>query len=80
MKLTFVEASWFTARWNARLTDESYRALQHELVEQPDKGKVMPGCGGLRKLRFADPSRGKGKRGCSYRFFWMFTVKTRRTI
>jgi hypothetical protein len=23
----------------------------------------MPGCGGLRKLRIADPSRGKGKRG-----------------
>jgi hypothetical protein len=23
----------------------------------------MPGCGGLRKLRIADPKRGKGKRG-----------------
>jgi hypothetical protein len=23
----------------------------------------MPGCGGLRKLRMADPRRGKGKRG-----------------
>ena len=23
----------------------------------------MPGCGGLRKLRIADPGRGKGKRG-----------------
>ena len=23
----------------------------------------MPGCGGLRKIRVADPSRGKGKRG-----------------
>ena len=63
MKLTFVEASWFTERWKARMGDESFRALQNELVEQPDKGKVMPGCGGLRKLRFADPSRGKGKRG-----------------
>lgn len=43
--------------------DDSYRALQNEIAEQPDRGKVMPGCGGLRKLRFADPSRGKGKRG-----------------
>ena len=23
----------------------------------------MPGCGGLRKIRIADPKRGKGKRG-----------------
>jgi hypothetical protein len=63
MKLTFVEALWFTPRLKARADDELYRALQNEIAEQPDKGKVMPGCGGLRKLRFADPARGKGKRG-----------------
>ena len=63
MKLTFVEAPWFTERMKARMNDESYRAMQNLIAEQPDKGKVMPGCGGLRKLRFADPSRGQGKRG-----------------
>jgi hypothetical protein len=63
MRLTFIEASWFTQRLKARMGDESYRALQNEIAERPGKGKVMPGCGGLRKLRFADPSRGKGKRG-----------------
>ena len=63
MKLTFIEALWFTQRLKARADDELYRALQNELAELPDKGKVMPGCGGLRKLRFADPARGKGKRG-----------------
>jgi hypothetical protein len=63
MKLTFVEASWFTERLKARMDDERYRAIQNELIGQPEKGKVMPGCGGLRKLRFGDPSRGKGKRG-----------------
>ena len=26
-------------------------------------GKVIPGTGGLRKLRWRDPRRGKGKRG-----------------
>src|SRR5665213_3031193 len=63
MKLTFVEAPWFTERLKARMGDESYRAMQNAIAEHPDKGKVMPGCGGLRKLRFADPSRGQGKRG-----------------
>ena len=63
MKLTFVEAPWFTERLKARMDDDSYRAMQNEIAEQPEKGRVMPGCGGLRKLRVADPSRGKGRRG-----------------
>jgi hypothetical protein len=29
----------------------------------PEAGDVIPGTGGLRKLRFADERRGKGKRG-----------------
>lgn len=37
--------------------------LQQELMDNPEKGAVMPGCGGLRKVRVADPKRGKGKRG-----------------
>jgi len=32
-------------------------------MEDPARGDVMPGCGGLRKARFAGPTRGKGKRG-----------------
>jgi hypothetical protein len=45
------------------LDDETYRALQNELMAAPEKGDVIPGCGGLRKVRVADPRRGKGKRG-----------------
>ena len=45
------------------LDDDAYQELQNELLAAPDKGRVIPGCGGLRKLRFADPKRGKGKRG-----------------
>jgi hypothetical protein len=63
MKLTFVEVPWFTERLKSRMDDESFRAIQNELARQPDKGRVMPGCGGLRKFRFSDPSRGKGRRG-----------------
>src|SRR5829696_5470484 len=63
MKLTFVEAPWFTERLKARLHDESYRALQNELLLNPEKGRTMSGCGGLRKVRAGDPTRGQGKRG-----------------
>jgi hypothetical protein len=63
MKAVFVEATGFTAWVTKHLPDEQYAALQQELMDNPDSGDVMPGCGGLRKLRTADPRRGKGKRG-----------------
>jgi hypothetical protein len=63
MKLTFVEMPWFTERLKARLDDESYRALQNEMLANPEKGRTMGGCGGLRKVRSGDPARGQGKRG-----------------
>lgn len=44
-------------------TDSSFADFQTNLVIQPDQGDVVPGCGGLRKVRWADPRRGKGKRG-----------------
>ncbi len=63
MKLTFVETLAFSARWHKRHDDEGLRALQNELMEAPQRGDPVPGCGMLRKLRFGDASRGKGKRG-----------------
>ena len=32
-------------------------------MEDPEQGKVIKGCGGLRKIRMPDPKRGKGTRG-----------------
>jgi hypothetical protein len=37
--------------------------LQAFLAGEPEAGDVIPGTGGFRKLRWADPTRGKGKRG-----------------
>jgi hypothetical protein len=45
------------------LSDEGLSNLQQVLMNDPEAGAVMPGCGGLRKLRVPDPKRGKGKRG-----------------
>lgn len=77
MKFTFVESRVFTERWHARLDDESLRALQSDLLDDPERGDRIQGCGILRKLRFADPSRGKGKRG-GVRVIYLHTPKASR--
>ncbi|HUB24199.1 MAG TPA: hypothetical protein VL992_02140 [Tepidisphaeraceae bacterium] len=46
--------------------------LQNELLRSPERGDPIPGCGILRKYRFADPSRGKGRRG-GLRVIYMHT-------
>ncbi len=63
MKKTFIESSGFTQRLHEFLDEDAYFAFQNQLMEQPEMGKVIPGCGGLRKVRIADPRRRKGKRG-----------------
>lgn len=83
MKALFVELPAFTRHRADYLNDEGFLALQNELMEQPEKGEVIEGAGGLRKLRRPDPKRGKGKRGGlrliyflwdSGRQFWLFTL------
>ena len=61
--MLFIESSHFTKTLLERLSDEEYRGLQERLMSNPAAGDVMPGCGGLRKIRHGDPRRGKGRRG-----------------
>jgi hypothetical protein len=63
VKATFVETRGFTEAVTGFLSDDLYAGLQLRLMENPDAGDVMPGCGGLRKVRAAAPKRRKGKRG-----------------
>ena len=63
MKATFFELPPFERTRKDYIDEESYRQLQFELMDKPIAGAVIEGTGGLRKLRQADPSRGKGKRG-----------------
>lgn len=37
--------------------------IEEEILDYPQAGDVIPGSGGVRKLRIADSRRGKGKRG-----------------
>lgn len=59
--MRFVETPVFTAQIEAFLDDDRYRALQLALLLRPEQGPVIPGSGGLRKIRWA--VKGRGKRG-----------------
>ena len=56
---TFIETRLFTKLVLEYLTDYDYAALQETLVRDPDTGPVIPGSGGVRKMRWAAPGRGK---------------------
>ncbi len=59
--MVIIETSVFTRQVRDLLPDEEYRKLQAALVGKPTLGPVIRGSGGLRKVRWALP--GKGKRG-----------------
>jgi hypothetical protein len=63
VKLVFVEAPAFARHRESYLADQDFRRLQATLLHNPEGGDVIPGTGGLRKLRWTDSRRGKGKRG-----------------
>ena len=67
--MLFVETPIFTREVRNLLHDEDYRSLQLALLFRPEQGAVIPGSGGLRKLRWS--MKGKGKRGgCRVIYYW----------
>ena len=81
--MEFIEAPAFTRHVSDYLADDEYRELQNQLAANPELGVLMPGTGGFRKLRWADPKRGKGRRGglrIIYYYFladqqiWLMTI------
>jgi hypothetical protein len=74
--VVFVESRVFTRRLLAlgkEASAEVLSALQSDLLGNPERGRVVPGLGGIRKARAADPSRGKGKRG-GFRYLYLYLV------
>jgi len=83
MRAVFIELPAFERHRETYLDDDRFRDLQLMLMSSPEAGDAIPGAGGLRKLRFGDPRRGKGKRGglrVIYYWwsdgpeFWLFTL------
>lgn len=54
-----IETPIFSRRIADILSDDEYRKLQWALVINPQAGALIPGGGGLRKLRWAYSGRGK---------------------
>jgi hypothetical protein len=66
MRLLFVQLRVFTRDFSElELRDIDLRALEAQLLERPDGGRIIRGTGGLRKTRFAPPSTHRGKRGAA---------------
>ena len=59
--VVFIEAPIFSKLVYEYLDEDEYAALQWTLAVRPETGKVIPGSGGLRKIRWS--SKGQGKRG-----------------
>jgi len=83
VKAVFVELPSFNKYRSDYLVDDEYQSLQRSLLESPSMGNVIQGTGGLRKIRWVDKNRNKGKRGgiriIYYWYdggsqFWFFTI------
>lgn len=78
---SFIETKLFSRLLPDYLTDDEYALLQNALAQEPEQGTLVPGSGGVRKMRWAQPGRGKrgGIRLIYYAktrdgVIWMLTV------
>ena len=67
--MELIETPIFTRQVTTGLDDDEYRVLQLQLLQHPDAGVVIPGSGGLRKLRWRLPGRGK-RGGARIIYYW----------
>ena len=58
---SFVETKLFTRLVQEYLSDDEYSQLQQAIIANPEIGSVIPGSGGVRKMRWG--VAGRGKRG-----------------
>jgi hypothetical protein len=84
---SFIETKLFSRLVADYLTDEEYSRLQYALIEDPEVGDLIPGSGGVRKLRWRITGRGKrgGIRVIYYARFrqgqiWMLTLYAKNVM
>lgn len=69
-RMVIIETSVFTRLIRELMDDDNYREFQDTLIQKPDAGDLIPGSGGLRKIRWK--VEGKGKRGgVRIIYYWM---------
>ncbi len=73
--MEIIETHIFTRQVLSLLTDNEYCLLQVALIIQPDKGRIIEGSGGLRKLRWPLDNRGK-RGGARVIYYWAVNQDT----
>jgi len=59
--MIFIETRAFTRLIYDYMSEEEYLGLQSYLLQHPAAGSIVPGSGGVRKMRWS--MEGRGKRG-----------------
>ncbi len=67
--MEFIETPLFSKLLYDYLSEDEFRDLQGALIIQPDLGNIIPGSGGIRKLRWAVKNRGK-RGGLRIIYYW----------
>jgi len=67
--IEFCELPSFTKTYSDIATDEELLELQMELCENPEKGELVRGTGGARKVRMRRPGKGKSG-GARVIYYW----------
>ncbi|MFC1819297.1 hypothetical protein ACFL0B_09480 [Thermodesulfobacteriota bacterium] len=67
--MKFIETPLFTKEVQALLEDDEYKSLQIALRLRPEQGSIIPGSGGLRKVRWARKRMGK-RGGIRLIYYW----------
>jgi hypothetical protein len=67
--MEIIETAVFTKSIIGLIPDDEYKILQYYLVCRPDAGAIIVGGGGLRKLRWSVPGRGKSG-GIRTIYYW----------
>jgi len=68
--MVIIETSVFTRLIKELLSDDEYKELQEALVNRPDRGTIIQGSGGLRKVRWRLEGRGKSG-GIRVIYYWV---------
>lgn len=85
--MEFIEATAFTKYLYGYLSEDEYIGLQSFLLQYPESGRVVPGSGGVRKVRWA--MSGSGKSGgvrVIYYFkkqddeIWLLTIYSKNEV
>lgn len=67
--MVFIETPVFTKLIEQLLAHEDYVELQRSLLFKPDVGPIIPGSGGLRKVRWGLQQQGK-RGGLRVIYYW----------